>query len=129
MHSLLRILSMVVLSLALLSQGAVARMPMMPMVDVDNSAMMAAMDCHGSAEMTQKQMADDGDCCCDHDAEPGSVMSCQGGCSQCQDCSPGSSSLIAALWTSAGPQPLEPHFYFVSFDSVYLESDERPPIV
>ncbi|SDK16447.1 hypothetical protein SAMN04488540_12059 [Ferrimonas sediminum] len=117
------------LSLALLSQGAVARMSMMPAVDGNNSVMMAAMDCHGSAEMTQGQASDDGDCCCDHDADVGSIMNCQGGCSQCQDCSPGSSSLIAVLWTSVGPQPLEPHFYFVSFDSIYLESDERPPIV
>ncbi|TKB47604.1 hypothetical protein FCL40_15435 [Ferrimonas sediminicola] len=118
-------MSMLLLALALISQGAVARMPMMPMGASGQA--MATMDCH--SQMADSAQADEASCCCDGGAMTGTMtMDCDGGCSQCQDCAHYSSSPVTPLQFGHAPRHGEPLAYLTSFDSVCLEFDERPPI-
>ncbi|WP_157509154.1 hypothetical protein [Ferrimonas futtsuensis] len=116
---------MLLLALALISQGAVARMPMMPMGESVQA--MATMDCH--SQMSDSAQAEEENCCCDGGTMTGTMaMDCDSGCSQCQDCFHYSSTPVSPLQIGRSPQHGEPPAYLTSFDSVCLESDERPPI-
>ncbi|MBY6187913.1 hypothetical protein KUV89_14940 [Marinobacter hydrocarbonoclasticus] len=133
----MRLLSTLMLIVALISQGAVARVHLMPeMSPAEMSAMhqhheMAA-ESHGNPSHCAAEMVTQHDCCDDaavammdcHDAK----APCNGECGHCKVFSPAGVALLTTALQPVQPSPEralpQPKF----FHSVALSQDSKPPI-
>ncbi len=134
----LRFVSSLMLILALVSQGAVARVHLMPDLPVVEMAAMHGENHgdHGSDPASHpcgQPMPVDHDCC-EGAAQPqptdchGSSQPCNGDCGQCQVFSPAAVALLGSPVPSftASPERAQPQAKF--FHSVSLSRDSKPPI-
>lgn len=122
-------LALLLLSLAFIGQGAMAAAPKLNALEMQAVMAQPAMDCHGQMESMIEQASD---CCggihnsdhCNHSAQ----VECDNGCSQCQSGMSSVSALITFTWHQHEMPSIAPVVQTYQFDSVVLESDNRPPI-
>ncbi|WP_345317212.1 hypothetical protein [Ferrimonas gelatinilytica] len=129
----LRLFSTLILIVALVSQGAVARVHLMP--DLPAAEMVATHGGHvgggSESQPCDSSMPAEHDCCDEAPASMtchGNAQPCSGECGQCQVFSPAVVALLGNSLPNLLPTPERALPQAKSFHSVSLSRDSKPPI-
>ncbi|MBY5994065.1 hypothetical protein [Ferrimonas balearica] len=134
----MRLFSTLMLIVALISQGAVARVHLMPDLSAtEMAAMHGDHGHHGDASMAAShcgQPMPPSHDCCDHGAQTQPMechdasQPCNGDCGMCKVFSPAGVALLGSVFPSLTPSPERALPQAKSFHSVALSQDSKPPI-